>query len=365
MPALSGRIPDTSLSLNPDIAAQDEQQPMTDFTACPPGRPPIRSLILAGLTLMAIGCQGVTWPRARVSTTVSAPLANNVSPPPATIRANGTNAPVRESPSRHPVRLVSLSLLDEPESSATVRPLGLCAPPIASWEDGLGPEVETEDSLLPKPQPDGTWFGEPLEDDTAASDPVECCFTWRDDWDQLGPMFWNDTLSLFTCRNALILGAGAGLAIALRENADGEVRSYTAEYPLRWGTGSQVLRQFGEFGYQVPVLLGVYGVSLWTQDDQLHEFSKAVISAYTLTSITTVLIKVAADTQRPTDQFQNGEYGFPSFHAASSFSIAAVLDDYYGWPIGVPAYVLAGLVGWSRIDQREHDLSDVVFGSLL
>ncbi|MFN0054985.1 MAG: hypothetical protein ACKV0T_22670, partial [Planctomycetales bacterium] len=42
-----------------------------------------------------------------------------------------------------------------------------------------------------------------------------------------------------------------------------------------------------------------------------------------------------------------------------------VLDDYYGWPIGVPAYVLAGLVGWSRIDQREHDLSDVVFGSLL
>jgi membrane-associated phospholipid phosphatase len=31
----------------------------------------------------------------------------------------------------------------------------------------------------------------------------------------------------------------------------------------------------------------------------------------------------------------------------------------------LPAYALAGLVGWSRIDQREHDLSDVVFGSIL
>ncbi|HTI49666.1 MAG TPA: phosphatase PAP2 family protein, partial [Planctomycetaceae bacterium] len=40
-------------------------------------------------------------------------------------------------------------------------------------------------------------------------------------------------------------------------------------------------------------------------------------------------------------------------------------DEYYGWPVGLPCYVLAGLVGWSRIDQREHDLSDVVFGSIL
>jgi hypothetical protein len=42
-----------------------------------------------------------------------------------------------------------------------------------------------------------------------------------------------------------------------------------------------------------------------------------------------------------------------------------VVDEYYGWPVGLPCYVLAGLVGWSRIDQREHDLSDIFFGSVL
>jgi membrane-associated phospholipid phosphatase len=79
----------------------------------------------------------------------------------------------------------------------------------------------------------------------------------------------------------------------------------------------------------------------------------------------TVAIKGITNTSRPTNQFEHGRYGFPSYHASSTFSLAAVVDEYYGWQWGVPAYVMAGLVGWSRIDQREHDLSDVLFGAVL
>jgi hypothetical protein len=190
-------------------------------------------------------------------------------------------------------------------------------------------------------------------------------FTFGDDVRTLCPTLFCDAVACFTWTNALILGASAGGAIAIRENLDGEVRAYTAEHPLRWSEGSQVLRQFGEFSYQVPALFAVYGWSLWSQDEHMHEFSKAVISAYAISAVTTVAIKGITDTHRPTDQFQDGMYGFPSYHAASTFSIAAVADEYYGWPVGLPCYVLAGLVGWSRIDQREHDLSDVVFGSIL
>ena len=189
--------------------------------------------------------------------------------------------------------------------------------------------------------------------------------SFRQDARELPGMLWNDALSLFTWRNAFVIGIAAGGAIAVRDNLDQRVRRETAEHPLRWGEGSKVLRDFGEYSYQVPVLAGVYGLSLWIEDDRLHEFSKAVISGYALNAIVTVSIKGITNTQRPTDQFENGHYGFPSYHASSTFTIAAVLDEYYGWPVGVPSYILAGLVGWSRIDQREHDLSDVLFGSVL
>ncbi|MBI3864859.1 MAG: phosphatase PAP2 family protein [Planctomycetia bacterium] len=178
-------------------------------------------------------------------------------------------------------------------------------------------------------------------------------------------VLWADTKSLFTWPNAIILGAAAGGVVALRDDVDLKVRNETAEHPSRWGEGSEVLRQFGEFSYQVPVLAGAYAASLWTQDETLHEFSLSTLSAYGLTAAATVTIKGITNTQRPTDAFQNGHYGFPSYHSASTFCIAACIEEYYGWKAGLPAYVLAGLVGWSRIDQREHDLSDVLFGAVL
>jgi hypothetical protein len=190
-------------------------------------------------------------------------------------------------------------------------------------------------------------------------------FTLQDDLRDWWPEFQADLRSLVTWKNALVLAIGTGISLGLREQVDGEVRAWTACSPDRWGAGSQVLRQFGEFQWQVPVLLGGYSYSLWRQDEPLHDFFRSTISAYTLTSLSTVAIKGIADTQRPSNGFQDGRFGFPSFHASSSFAIAANIETWYGWPAGLPAYALAGLVGWSRIDQREHDLSDVVFGSLL
>ncbi len=215
--------------------------------------------------------------------------------------------------------------------------------------------------------------GEPIAEEPLAGgsdsgpfnvdDPTEISF--REDLKQLPRMLWDDNLSLYNWRNAIILGVAGGGAVAVRDNLDQPVRNYTAEHPLRWGEGSVVLRQFGEYTVQVPALATVYAVSLWTDDDKLHEFSKAVISAYSLSAMYTVALKGITNTSRPTTEFENGHYGFPSYHASSTFSIAAVVDEYYGWQVALPVYTLAGLVGWSRIDQREHDLSDVLFGSVL
>ena len=56
---------------------------------------------------------------------------------------------------------------------------------------------------------------------------------------------------------------------------------------------------------------------------------------------------------------------FPSGHTSSSFLAATIADDLYGTKIGVPAYLLAGLTGLSRIHDNKHYLSDVIFGASL
>ena len=101
------------------------------------------------------------------------------------------------------------------------------------------------------------------------------------------------------------------------------------------------------------------------EDEELHSLSKAIISAYSISGISTVAIKAIADTERPSRQWNNGHYGFPSFHTSSAFAVAAVVDEYEGFATALPIYVLGGLIGWSRIDEQDHDLSDVFFGAAL
>lgn len=49
----------------------------------------------------------------------------------------------------------------------------------------------------------------------------------------------------------------------------------------------------------------------------------------------------------------------PSDTAALAFAPAEFLRERYGWPYGMPAYVAAGFVGWSRVDARKHHWYDV------
>lgn len=175
----------------------------------------------------------------------------------------------------------------------------------------------------------------------------------------------DDTYGVLHPNNVLLLSMAGGGAIALRSNADQRVRSFTAEHPDRWGTGTNILGELGYINVQIPVLLGTYFWSIHSQDEELHDFSATMISAVTINGVSTLIIKAAANTDRPDGDFNGGKFGFPSYHASSSFAIAGVLDEYYGHRAGVPAYALAGLISWSRLDSRDHDVSDVVFGAAM
>ncbi len=202
------------------------------------------------------------------------------------------------------------------------------------------------------------------ETETLFDEPMEV-FSLRHGTHRFFSLLWEDTRDTVTLKNGLLLGVALGGSLAIRSNLDDNVRRYTARSPNRWGDASVGIGKFGEAQFQIPALLLLYSYSKYQKNDHLHDVSVSLLSAYTMTALSTVAIKAIANTERPSDRWSNGQYGFPSFHTSTNFAMAAVIEEYYGLRAGIPAYALAGLVGWSRIDERDHDLSDVVFGAAL
>ena len=73
-------------------------------------------------------------------------------------------------------------------------------------------------------------------------------------------------------------------------------------------------------------------------------------------------LKSIIDKERP-DMSDNNS--FPSAHTSISFHSAAFLQKRYGWKYGIPAYILAGYTGYTRIEADKHDGYDVLAGALI
>jgi membrane-associated phospholipid phosphatase len=56
---------------------------------------------------------------------------------------------------------------------------------------------------------------------------------------------------------------------------------------------------------------------------------------------------------------------FPSGHASDAFALATVVNAHFGPKAGIPAYLAAGAVGFSRVSKNVHNLSDVLAGATL
>jgi hypothetical protein len=73
-------------------------------------------------------------------------------------------------------------------------------------------------------------------------------------------------------------------------------------------------------------------------------------------------LKTITRRQRP----NGGSYrSFPSGHAGGAFGLATTLQTIYGRKIGIPAYLAAGFIASSRINDNKHYFSDVLAGSLI
>ncbi len=136
------------------------------------------------------------------------------------------------------------------------------------------------------------------------------------------------------------------------------------------------------------ICLGVYGQERVISDERKHvRTSSDIMAGVTpvaclvttlvlqdweglkqgaLAGITTVGIsyglKYLVKKERPDG---SNNRSFPSLHTSVSFTGAAFIQRRYGWKWGVPAYLVAGYVGWARTYSKKHDWWDVAAGAAL
>lgn len=75
----------------------------------------------------------------------------------------------------------------------------------------------------------------------------------------------------------------------------------------------------------------------------------------------TMGLKYTVNERRPNGEDQS----FPSGHSAISFSASEFIRKRYGWEYGVPAYLAASFVGYSRIESKQHYFHDVAAGAAI
>jgi hypothetical protein len=90
------------------------------------------------------------------------------------------------------------------------------------------------------------------------------------------------------------------------------------------------------------------------------EQSWTMLKALSVTGAGTLALKLAVNNDTP----NHHQLAWPSGHTSSSFTVAAVLDEFYGPGVGIPAYLGAGFVGYRMMESGDHWPSDVLFGAV-
>ena len=177
-----------------------------------------------------------------------------------------------------------------------------------------------------------------------------------------GESFWSGFRTAFwDLENAAALAAAFGASLAIRETGVDATIARRVRRHRQLGDFDEPIQLLGNPGTHFAATGVLWLASALARDEEKHELARTLTRSLAVTGATTVLLKLSANTSAP----DGGRYAWPSGHTSSSFALAAVLSEYYGPKVGLPALALAGLVGYQRLDSRVHDFSDVVFGAML
>ncbi len=161
-------------------------------------------------------------------------------------------------------------------------------------------------------------------------------------------------------RTPLIVLAAGGAATAAVHPADAaSVRSMSASTAMDRALDAGTVA--GDGVIQSGAAAAIYVAGLASGSGRTQELGTALLEAQIVGGVLTQGLKHAVNRIRP----DGGRHSFPSGHSSAAFATADVLWQRFGWKAGLPAYAGAGYIAASRLAERAHFLSDVVFGAAI
>jgi hypothetical protein len=163
----------------------------------------------------------------------------------------------------------------------------------------------------------------------------------------------------FSWETAYWLGGGLGAAGVVHiwdeDIAEGLAEPSPTTRALEGGD------KYGNLSLQGPLAVGWWVVGHVAGSTRHAAAGRDLVRAQISATSWGYLWKVAVNRERP-----NGDpRSFPSGHAAATFATAMVLQDHFGWKVGVPFFAASTYTAVSRLTINKHWASDVAFGAFV
>jgi membrane-associated phospholipid phosphatase len=179
------------------------------------------------------------------------------------------------------------------------------------------------------------------------------------------PAYW-DTADWLTAGGVV---AGVGAAFAFDKDIAKAVQRN------RNATTDRIFNNIQPFGaeYSAGVLAAFYLDGELFHDPRAKSVALDGLSAALISGLITQPLKLVVGRNRPLAGHGpsryvpfGGSYSFPSDHATRAFAIATVIAEHYDSPlVKIASYGLASAVGFARMNNNSHWMSDVVAGAAI
>ena len=186
----------------------------------------------------------------------------------------------------------------------------------------------------------------PADDRTTAPHPLRALI--RDVGQDFKHLPSRDTL--------LIAGVGTGVALGIHPADDNFHDWLIARGKVSYVKAGNTI---GDGWVHSGLALGTWTAGLVLDDARATHVGSDLIRAQFLNAVLTRGMKLVAQRERPSGSPDS----MPSGHTSATFATAAVLHEHFGWKAGVAGYTAAGFVGWSRLRDDHHWLTDIVIGT--